>query len=521
METFIRRHQADVSGVLSGFDRVRVRGTLRLLSSVRGMMHFMTQSGVLLKQFRQLVERTTTQLKEATGRIAQKAGRPVHYVVSPNQNKEEIALKIARQDGVTEGLIAVLECVESCRSFEVYKDRAKKQLDLRYLPRKCLHQYFYFFHPTLGFMHARLQTWFPFTLHVCFNGREWLARQMDRAGVGYLRRDNCFVQVADVTRAQRLLDRQLSTDWPKLMHGIARHVHPSKDRLLASCPVDYYWSVEESEWATDVMFRSPQALSQRYPALIRHGMAHLQSRDVMRFLGRKLPPEGRLPAAFSGEVVSDLRERPEGMRIKHRLNRNAIKMYDKQGSVLRVETTINDPYDMKVFRAKEGDEGGKKDWRPLRKGMADLHRRAEVSQHANQRYLDSMATVADSAPLGPLAEAVCRRTRWKGKGVRALNPLSEEDAQLLKAVHRGEFLIHGFRNRDLRAVLYPGESRDPAEARRRSAVVTRKLRLLRAHGLVHKLPHTHRYTVSPKGQTTITALLAAREADTARLMKAG
>jgi len=189
--------------------------------------------------------------------------------------------------------------------------------------------------------------------------------------------------------------------------------------------------------------------------------------------------------------------------------------------VLRVETTINDPYDMKVFRAKEGDEAGKKSWRPLRKGMADLHRRAQVSQQANRRYLESLATVAESTPLGPLAEAVCRRTRWKGKAVRALNPLSDEDAQLLAAVHRGEFMINGFRNRDLRAILYSNEPRDLAEARRRSAVVTRKLRLLRAHSLIHKVPHTHRYTVSSKGQTLITALLAAREANTASLIKAG
>ena len=94
-------------------------------------------------------------------------------------------------------------------------------------------------------------------------------------------------------------------------------------------------------------------------------------------------------------MVSDLKERPEGVRLKHRVNSNSVKMYDKQGSVLRVETTLNDVSDLKVYRPKEGDEEGDKDWRPMRKGVADLHRRAEVSQKANERYLEAQAAVAE------------------------------------------------------------------------------------------------------------------------------
>jgi hypothetical protein len=209
--------------------------------------------------------------------------------------------------------------------------------------------------------------------------------------------------------------------------------------------------------------------------------------DVMRFLGRKVPQRGGVNGHFLGEVVTDVKERPEGMRIKHRLNRNSIKMYDKQSSVLRVETTINDARDMKVFRSKEGSAQGPKSWRRLRKGIADLHRRAQVSQAANERYLDSIAAVEDGTALGDLAGQLCQPAQWEGRRVRALNPFSLEDAHLLAA------------------------------ARRQASAVTRKLRLLRGHGLIRKVPKTHRYMLTDRGQSAIAALLAARQVNTAKL----
>lgn len=245
-------------------------------------------------------------------------------------------------------------------------------------------------------------------------------------------------------------------------------------------------------------------------------MESFSSSDVMRFLGRKTLPSGRVRGRFSGEVVSDLRRRPEGVRIKHRLNSNSIKMYDKQGSVLRVETTINDARDIKVYRAAEGDPNGPKQWRRLRKGVSDLHRRSQVSQAANERYLEALSAVDQTTPLGELAEQVTRRVTWQGRPVRGLNPLSSEDATLLTAVSRGEFTINGFRNRDLRAILYPACS-SPTERRRQSGKITRQLRMLRAHGLIKKVSKTHRYVLTDRGRTTIIALLAARQADTRKL----
>jgi hypothetical protein len=519
MDSFIQRFGQSILGVVHGLDRLRLRGTKRLLANVGGMFNFLWQEKVLLKDFRAYANGVTAEVRKAAEEVATSQGRPVEYLASSGARKEDLITSWAKRDDIQEGLIGVLKAVELCWSVSVHRNRARKKLELQGGSRKCLHYYHYFQDPEVGLVYVRLQTWFPFTVHVGLNGREWLARQMDQAGIRYQRRDNCFVWIADWQRAQELLQEQLSMNWPKLLDRLTAQANPALQRVLAKHPVPYYWSAEESEWASDIAFASRQALAELAPRFYQHGLLHRGSEDTMRFLGRKVPAQGGMHGNFAGEVVADLKHRPEGMRLKHRLNRNWIKMYDKQGSVLRVETVINDARDMKAFRAKEGDDSGELHLQRLRKGIADLHARTELSQAANERYLESLATIEDKTPLGELVAPVCRRVRWHGRPARALNPLATEDAQLLAAVNRGEFAINGFRNRDLRCLLYTTTD-DARQQRRQSAAITRKLRLLRAHGLLRKIPKTHRYQISAQGQETIVALLAARAANTATLSKA-
>ncbi len=533
MNAFVQRHRESVIGILHGFDRVRIRGTLRWLCYPEGLAKHLSKMHVLLKDFKDYVQEFTERVRGGIQRVAQAAGRPVEYLASPGVSKEARARQIAERDGITQGLIGVLSAVEPCRSFEIYRNRTTRRLELRSALRKCLHYYSYWLDPEWGFYHARVQTWLPLTIHVCLNGREWLARQMDGSGVAYLRRDNCFAWLGDVAGAQRLADEQLRVDWQAALNRRLAQFHPAARELFPGCPAGYYWSIEESEWASDVLFRSAADLARLYPHLIQHATTHLGSREVLRFLGRRVPEAGGVPAGFAGEVVSDLRavhtpaavrdggRRWEGLRVKHRVNRNSVKMYDKQGSVLRIETTLNDARDMRVYRAKEGQPDGRPAWRTLRKAVADVSRRAQVCQAANERYLESLAAVDDcSTTLGALTHAVCRPRRWQGRRVRALNPLGAEDAQLLSAVSRGEFALNGFRNRDLRRLLYGANECDGLTRRRQTSAVTRKLRLLRAHGLIRKVSRTHRYTLTRNGIKIITALLAAQAANTSKLIDA-
>jgi hypothetical protein len=488
-----------------------------MLAHVGGFASFLRIIGTKLKDFKNYVLDTTKKVCESSEQVAAVAGRPVVFLKSPKICKEDLAREIAARDGINEGLICVLRCTEPCVSYDVSKWGAP---EIKVSTRRCLHHYHYLMHPQFGFMHVRIQTWMPMTMHVYVNGREWLSRQMDRAKLHYTRASNCFTALSNPLEAQRLFDGLLHTDWPAMLNEAASAACPARADIFARCPLEYYWSTEASEWATDLMFKTPQLLSQIYPNLIRHGIMNMGSRDVLRYLGRKVSDQGKLHARLISEVNTDLIQRTEGVRIKHRVNTNSIKMYDKQGSVLRVETTINKPYDMKVYRPKEGDEEGKKDWRRLRKGVADLWRLGEVCQGANDRYLTAMAAAQQPATLAKLTEELCRPVTWEAGRARGLNPLRKDDAALLEATNRGEFILTGFRNRDLQGLLYSSEAKDAKELRRRSGAVTRKIRLLRAHGLIRKIPRSHRYMVTDKGRMAITALLAARAADATKLGKA-
>jgi hypothetical protein len=522
MKSFLQTLTGLVFGVLSGFDRLMFRGHLRQLSYPGGMNRYCNFNGVKLTEFKAHAERQTERLIEASQAEAQRLGRPIQYLASPKLRKEDLARKIAERDGISAGLIAVFSCVEPCSSFTLRGNGGTKKLEFRPEVRKCLHLYHYYQHPVLGFMYARVQTWFPYTIQIGLNGREWLTRQLDAAGLSYRRHDNCVTWVEDLAQAQRLLDAQLRANWPKLLNGVRAAVHPTHPELLGKFRADYYWSLKQSEWASDVLFEKPAELHKRYGNWLRFAVTNYTSADILRFLGRKLTADGAVSGKYADEVLSDLGRRVDGVRIKHRAGDNSIKMYDKAGGrVLRVETTINDPSDFKVYRTKEGDADGDKAWLPLRQGVADMHRRAAVSQAANERYVHGLAAVDHAGSLQDLTQQLGQRVQEPGKGgrkLRGLNPLTGADAALLAVVSRPEFTVNGLRNRDVVAGLFAKRAKDAAERKRRSAQVGRHLRLLRAHGILRKVPKTHRYQVTERGRLILTALEAARHASTAKLV---
>ena len=302
---------------------------------------------------------------------------------------------------------------------------------------------------------------------------------------------------------------QTRINWAKVLGELVKRCHRLDQEIRRPIGAEYYWSASQSEYAADVMFRERAALERIYPPLVHHAVMSYGAEQVMRYMGRP----GRV--GIHDAVVTDRRRRSEGVRVKHWLNQNSIKFYDK-GSVLRNEVTINAPKDFRVWRAAENQPEGEKQWRVLRRSVADFGRRAEVSRKATDRYLTALAAVKVQRTLAEEAVEVCRAIKRDGQRYRGLNPLGANDAELLRAVNRGEFAINGFRNRDIRKRLY-GSSKDQAQERKQMAAVGRKLRLLRGHGLVAKVSKTHRYMVTSKGRRMITALLAARQASTEKL----
>lgn len=505
MKRFVEVYRDRVIGVLSGFDRMLFRGSLLGIAYPGGLFAWLSAHSILLKDFAAVATMLSNRVKSQAEQFAAAAGRPFEYIASPALSKEALAEEIRQRDGVTEGLVCVLSCVEPCQTYEIRRNRQGKRLDLVSAQRKCLHLYFYFVDREFGLMHVRLQTWLPMTMQICINGREYLARQMDAAGIGYERRDNCFTRIDNLPAAQRLMDRVTNRKFARVFNALAKRLNPwLAPRGPYKFPT-YYWTLRQGEYATDIMFRDAKALAEIYPRLTEHAWRCFAARDVLRFLGR------RTNSRFSGEVTTKVTERPEGICVKHRVEENSIKMYDKQGSVLRIETTINEPRRFKVRRTVTRNGHRVRQWVPMRKGLADLPRRVEVSRAANERYLEALAEATISARACEVLDPVSRRVTHNGRPYRAMRPLSVDEAALFEAILRGEHAVQGFRNRDLRHALGWDRHRDPKLRAQAAGRTTRLCRLLRAHGLIAKVPHTSYYRVTSKGHRVMTTALKLRQ----------
>jgi hypothetical protein len=507
-------YQNKIMGAISGLDRIRFRGTIRWLANATGINRFLGCQGILLKNFTQWAKNITADIRAGCDNRAGEYGIETIYLNRSGINKEELARKIAEERGITTGAICNFSVLETCYAPKVKGNKAKKQLELKILPTKCVHVYHYFHHREFGFGHVRLQTWAPYNIFICLNGRHWLERQLQKKNIAYTKDGNCFPWIEDIRAAQKLADRQLKARWPKVLNGLVRRMCPGLDKILPLRP-DYYWSADETEWATDIMFTSTGDLDALYPSLLHHALQVSDSPSIMKYFGkRNVSLSGRFKSRPPQEVMTDCRKFYEGIRIKHWVNRNSVKMYNKSGSILRIETTINYPRDFKVFRHPDDDESREASWQKMRKGVNDLHRRCEVSDKCNERYADSLALAQVQEKLKEVVSPACNKVRKKGKSYRGLNPWQKEDYQLLTFLAKGENALSGFRNKDLRDWLYPdSKNLSKPEQKRYSGRTTRRIKLLRVHGLVKKVAKENRYTLTAKGQKFACALLSASAVD--------
>jgi hypothetical protein len=507
-------HHDEVTGKLTMPDRVIFQGHLGFRDA-RGMSMFLAREGVLLKDFGTFAEKLTAEVKAHAQKFASGAGRPFQYLDSAytarsGYSKEQMARDIAERDGVTEGLICVLSVLETCGSFDVRSNHETHRREVVHRTRKCLHFYFYFIDPEFGFMHVRLQSWLPLRIQIYINGREWLCQQLDRKGIGYERYDNALVQIDDIATAQRLGRSFTRRRWHTVLNRFARLVNPRLPRIEALGFArfgGYYWVTDQCEIATDVMFKSRAALAALMPDLLAHSMTALSAEDALRFLGRK--PSGQ----FQGEATANLKRRPEGFRVKFRMKRNTIKMYDKW-SVLRIETTINNPREFQVLRPAPGRRRRRSlRWMRMSKGVANFRRYGEVGENANARFLEALAVVRPQRQAIDELDRLCKTRTVRSKRVPKFNPVATEDARLFAATLHGSHLLNGFRNKDLTCSLYPGLARSPCEAKRRRERVSRLIAKMRAHGLVSKVPRSRLYRVSQRGQRVMAAVLRFRLVD--------
>jgi hypothetical protein len=491
---FTTKFADSIVSVLGCHDRVIFKGYLPFGGD--GHLNCWVDQGLKIrrKDFLPFVEKQSQALVDHAKAEAERAGVSFQRLEG-KPNKEELVRALLRQTPRDEGLVTVLQVMETCRTVKLRHGQGRPQLAFARRPQRVL--YYYFLDREFGLMHVRIQTWFPFTIQVYVNGHDWLARQMQRRQLGFVQTDNAFTQLDHAAAAQRLADRFPKLSWVTILNRWARRVNPLMGATWLG-DADYYWVIDQAESSTDVLFRDRATLAELYPRLLDHALLKFSARDILTFLGR------RLHANFDGEVLTDCKkDRLPGARIKHRMKNNWLKMYDKFGQILRIETVINQPREFRVRRRRIRQGRRRTVWCPMNKGVANFYQYHAVARAANLRYLNALSVVDGPCATGQQLDRLCQPVKFHQRRRRGLNLLHPDEQRLFRALLRGDWRLHGFRNRDLVAELYAGKTASADERRRRSLRVGRQLQLLRAHKLIAKTPHTNRYQVTDHGDALL------------------
>jgi hypothetical protein len=480
-----------ISWVLSCFDRVIFKGHLPISRAAEFERFVDYVLKIRRIDFLKNVGPAWSEcLVEYSKGLAEGAGRPWQYY--PGEiDKDAWAKEQLARSPIQEGLVGVLCVMEACPTFKLAPGQDRPGFVSRKVPQRVL--YYYFVDKELGLMHVRLQSWAPFTCQVYANGHDYVARHLKKKGLGFGQVDNAFVRLDEPAAAQRSADRFAKLPWPKILESYARQVNPLLQDELKG--LSHYWVIDQAEYATDVCFTSKQALAGLFARLLAFALLTFSPKKIFCYLGRKWHER------FDGEVQTHYKSvREPGACIKHFMKRNWLKMYDKLGLLVRVETVINQPGEFKVLRDCQHRDGTKTlGWFAMCKGVGNLHHYQSHALACNHRYLAALAAVDDPTPGYDDLRKLTEPRHHQGRSYAGFNPAREQEARLFAAVLAGDHIAQGFRNRDIRAALYT-EGRHDRLRHRHSAAMGRLLKRLQVRGFVIKVPRTRRWRVTDQGR---------------------
>jgi len=487
------RYAAQIAGVVSCYDRIVITGTLPGVCYAEGMAAYLRGQGIRLFDYPRFAEPLREEIRQNTERLAREHGLEIEFIRSAHAFRKEDRIRaILDVRGDHPGLVHIFAAMEPCAAFTPWHDKTTGKTTLRYKDGKCLHYYFYLIDEEFGLCYLRVPTWAPFRLQFYCNGHNWLTRQLRRAGIAVEPLDNTFRTLGDSAQAQALADA----------FPVARLHHTLEALAVRYCPVvahfgvAYHWSLMQVEYATDLIFHRQEDLRPLYEALVRTAVHAVKPDHVATFLGRKLTGH------YQDELGNDFHTRVEGTRLKHHMGPVAIKLYDKQALVLRIETTVNDVSFFQHHRTVEHRDGTTDTkLAPMRKTIYSLAPLRALLLAANHRYLAFLSDLADPTVGVRQVERLAEPTRLDERSYRGFNLCSADDLALFTALARGEWQISGFRNATLRRVLptYSGPQ------------LSRVLKRLHAHGLIKKVGRTYKYYLTHTGQQVVVTALKLRE----------
>jgi hypothetical protein len=485
-QSLTERYEDRIAGVLSCYDRVVITGTVPVICYAEGMTRFLHANGIRIFDYPEFAQTLRDRVRDGAASLAVAAGISIEHITRSHIRKEEVVARVLEQRGDHPGLVHIISAMEACGSYRPWHDKASGKTFVRPDSGKCLHYHFYFMDAALGLVYLRVPTWSPFRLQFYCNGHSWLARQLTAEGIGYTMADNAFVRIDNWQRAQELADALSPDLLHRTLDGYAAQCCPVCDVFGQS----YHWSLMQVEYATDLAFRSATTLGPLYDQLVRQSVLNVKAEQVANFLGRHITPQ------LAQEIGSQFATRIEGICIKHRFGKCSIKMYDKCGIVLRIETTTNDVSFFKHHRKVEHREGPPiRELAPVKKSIYSLIDLREILLGCNRRYLTHLSALDDFSAGVRALERLTKPHKVEQKTVKGINFFEPSDATLLHALQNPRVNIAGIRRGDLLPDL---EMFSPNR-------LSRHLRRLLDLGVIKRVTGTYRYYLTKAGRAATAA----------------
>ena len=499
----IQKNEEKINGIFQTFDRMIINGYIIPLQNPRLFQYYLIQNNVKFVDFKQFAEQQTNSLCNHIDNYIKENNIDLIYLKSNKDNKQEMVQQLIQDSDNKSGLIAAFSAVEICRTSTIVANHETQKLEQAIRNTKCKHYYLYYNDDEFGLMFLKIQTWFPYNVQIYINGREYCSKLFDKNNIKYEMFNNSFSYIEDFDKAQQLADNILNQKLSDSFDGIVKQINNLLPNIEEKLNHSYYWCIDQCEFATDINFKSREDLSIFYKKLVETSFFTFSSEDIYSFFGRNI---SRIHNFTKGEIVSDLRNRYQGYRIKFKINNNQVKMYDK-GNNLRIEVTINNPKDFKVMKEKEVIVEHQKletikQWVPMGKSITNLYRYVEISKSITKRYMDALPEIdTDTIHVNELKE-ISSKKEIDGRTYSAFNILSNEMLTILKVIANGKYLINGFTNKMIRKEIF-----ETSESKYIINKTTRLLSKLKAHGIIKKVAKKNKYYLTTKGRKITNTIL--------------
>lgn len=493
MNLLTESHKKNISGVLSCFDRLIFTGTIPQICYAQGMTSYLYSKNIRIFDYPKFAEPFKNKLRENAKKLAAENNIEIEFVAKTHIRKEDLVKKVLEKRGMHPGLVHIISAMEACGSYKPWHNKQSGKTFLKGTQGKCLHYYFYFIDPYLGYGYIRVPTWCPFKLQVYVNGHNILANHLTENGIKYSMVDNAFDYIEDFEKAQKLCDDIDVKQIHKCLDSLADKYCP----ILSSFNQVYHWSIMQSEYATDIVFKKQAHLQNIYSELTTTAIHTVKPENVATFLGQKIDPR------YQGEIGNNYNIRIEGSRIKHTMGKSSIKMYDKFSKILRIETTTNDVSFFKHYREVEHRNGEKSmKFAALKKNIYSLVPLIKLFKASNRRYLEFISAFDNKEAGRKRLDKVTKNKSVNNRNYKGFNLFSDQDLTLLITVLRGEYNISGFRNKDIRMRL----------PQFNSSKISRLLKRLNVFGLIKKVGNTYKYYLTKFGKEIVIAAERMKEA---------